>query len=226
MDYACNNIGIYVNKQRTLNHVHQLLQLDLAGRYEQPGKGLPLLSPHDRLQMLINAATFAVKEKSRFQQNVANILTDMYGCVHYLNMETFSFTGYGLDFELLLDSEDSPMSIPGLQVHRELSSVEAVKMIHEKMTELDSSENKKLDLKKLQIESGKKYNLSADWFTQGGNVKRQIAIEVDGPVHFAANCSHPLGRTALKTRQLKAVGWDVISVSHITDLPNTQQSVM
>ena len=46
------------------------------------------------------------------------------------------------------------------------------------------------------------------------HANRRVAIEVDGPMHFAVNCSHLTGRTALKRRQLTALGWEVISVSN------------
>ena len=39
------------------------------------------------------------------------------------------------------------------------------------------------------------------------------AIEADGLYHYAVNCHHRLGKTVLKHRQLKALGWDVIPVS-------------
>ena len=197
--------------------MHQLLQLDLASRYEQPQKDLPRLSPHDKLQMLIEAATSAVKEKSKFQKNVADILVDMYGCVHYLNMETFSSTGYGLDFELLLDGDGNPVSVPHSSTHEEYS-INAVRETHAKMIEEASSELcEGLDFTKLRIDGGKNYNLSVDWFARTCQAERRVAIEVDGPAHFAANCHHPLGRTALKSRQLSAVGWEVVSVSQSLD---------
>ncbi len=208
-----NCVGIYFDQHKTLNHVHQQLQLDLAGRFEQPDKSLPILSPRDRLQMLINAATYAIKEKSKFQKNVEKVLTEMYGCVDSLNMETFSFTGYGLDFELLLDKNNSPVSLPQLGLDKTLS-VESFKRI---MAERNPSIAQELELADLQMEGdGKSYNLSSDWFVKDSSVARRIVIEVDGPVHFTANIHRPLGRTALKYRQLKAVGWEVVSVSHYT----------
>lgn len=43
-------------------------------------------------------------------------------------------------------------------------------------------------------------------------VKEKIAIEVDGPAHFALNTLRPLGRTILKWRGLSGLGWSVMSV--------------
>ena len=163
--------------------------------------------------MLINAATFAIKEKSKFQKNVAKVLTEIYGCSHSLNMETFSFTGYGLDFELLLDKNNSPVSLLPLGLDKTLT----VKSFKRIMAERNPSIAQELELAQLQMEGdGKGYNLSSDWFVRDSSVARQIVIEVDGPVHFATNIHHPLGRTALKYRQLKAAGWEVVSVSYYT----------
>lgn len=60
-------------------------------------------------------------------------------------------------------------------------------------------------------------NLASDWETilnrsPNKPVARRIAIEADGPRHFATNCRHPLGHTVLKHRQLEALGWEVVSV--------------
>lgn len=58
------------------------------------------------------------------------------------------------------------------------------------------------------------FNLASDWYQESlETIARRIAIEADGIFHFAANCNHPLGHTVLKHRQLKALGWEVISVS-------------
>ena len=41
---------------------------------------------------------------------------------------------------------------------------------------------------------------------------RRIAIEFDGPSHFASNTLEPLGHTRLRDRLLSATGWHVISI--------------
>ena len=43
-------------------------------------------------------------------------------------------------------------------------------------------------------------------------VDRRIAIEFDGPTHFAAGTLEPLGRTRLRDRLLSAMGWHVVSI--------------
>ena len=41
---------------------------------------------------------------------------------------------------------------------------------------------------------------------------REVAIEVDGPSHFCGRV--PTGATALKRRQLRAVGWALLPVPY------------
>jgi hypothetical protein len=38
----------------------------------------------------------------------------------------------------------------------------------------------------------------------------RIAIEANGPWHFAANTTHVMGRSLLKTRLLSAMGWHIV----------------
>jgi hypothetical protein len=58
-------------------------------------------------------------------------------------------------------------------------------------------------IRKLSVDIGLKFDK-----------KRKIAIEVDGPQHFARNVREPLGYTLLRQRLLKQKGWDVVSIPH------------
>ena len=52
----------------------------------------------------------------------------------------------------------------------------------------------------------------------------RIAIEIDGPTHFARNVPRPLGATALKQRHLEAMGWALLSVrNEVWDNPASQK---
>ena len=45
-------------------------------------------------------------------------------------------------------------------------------------------------------------------------LQKRVAIEWDGPFHWARNDpSHLLGRTVIKERLIKAMGWTYIRVS-------------
>ena len=43
-------------------------------------------------------------------------------------------------------------------------------------------------------------------------VDRRIAIEFDGPTHFATGTLEPRGRTRLRDRLLSAMGWHVVPI--------------
>ena len=43
-------------------------------------------------------------------------------------------------------------------------------------------------------------------------IDRHVALEFDGPSHFATNTLEPLGHTRLRDRLLSAMGWHVVSI--------------
>ncbi len=44
--------------------------------------------------------------------------------------------------------------------------------------------------------------------------ERKLAIEVDGPTHFAFKSREPLGHTVFKRRLLHSMGWTVVSIPY------------
>ncbi len=50
-----------------------------------------------------------------------------------------------------------------------------------------------------------------------------IAVEIDGPSHFARNCKRRLGHTAMKQRHLEQKGWKVFSLG-IEDWASAESS--
>lgn len=63
---------------------------------------------------------------------------------------------------------------------------------------------------------GPSINLASDWGAKFGGLSRDISrrliIEGDGPYHYACNCDHTLGHTALKRRHTKCLGWELLNV--------------
>jgi very-short-patch-repair endonuclease len=69
-------------------------------------------------------------------------------------------------------------------------------------------------LERLGIPSVEEYT-DADYMIDIAIPEHQIAIEVDGPHHYAANMpERSLGPTLLKHRLLRKLGWRLITVSH------------
>lgn len=172
---------------------------------------------------------------SVFAQNVKRALSQIVG-EDFFNAEAMSLSGYIMDFEILLDSNNKPVRIPRRWKKQWKDSV--VKSInptrcqgHVKKTitkvsslieKLETAETKTEfeATKKAVLDSNfdlrMRINLASDWGSKfeavPEGVAKRIAIEADGYIHFAANCDHVLGRTVLKHKQLRALGWEVMQV--------------
>ncbi len=171
---------------------------------------------------------------SMFSENVKRALTQVVGEDFY-NSEAISLSGYIMDFELLLDSNNRPVRIPRRWKRQWKESV--VNSIHSNrvrvkkresgvsslIEKLESAETStKFETTKEAVLDSKfdlrmRINLASDWGSKfeaiPRRVTRRIAIEVDGLVHFAANCDHVMGRTIIKHKQLQALGWELLQVS-------------
>ena len=200
------------NKERY--YCRQMLQLDLASRTEHPDMKLPCLSSQHRAVIQKDIMTY-VRQDSIFQRNLKNCLHDMYGGRQYLNSESFSISGYTIDIELLLGKE-TPV------VFNNDWSIETVGQLYRCKMECDDrgvTFDYKMYKEKTDPEADNTRSsddiirLASDWNVGDSNITHRIAIEADGPLHFCINCNHPLGRTVLKHRQLRALGWKVLSVS-------------
>ena len=172
---------------------------------------------------------------SPFSQNVGRALKAALGSTYSYNTEALSLGGYNLDFEVLFDADHRPIPIPiewkyrmrgillssvgvGRQKKTKILSTELLETLKDSERDSHPPASSPSDLFNTEsIPKKKLIHLASDWgqkFIQPGTpVAKKVAIEADGPWHFASNCDHVLGSTVLKHRQLKALGWEVVSVS-------------
>ena len=174
---------------------------------------------------------------SPFSQNVGRALKVALGSTYSYNTEVLTLSGYNLDFEVLFDAEHRPITIPiqwkyrtkeillssigmGKEKKKKFLTKDLLKTLKE--TERGSGSSTQSSIELLNIDSipkQKLIHLASDWGQKFSvpdvPVAKKVAVEADGPWHFASNCNHVLGSTVLKHRQLKALGWEVLSVSHI-----------
>ena len=162
---------------------------------------------------------------TQFHKSIINALLHITGSNQYLNVEALTTTLYLIDIELILNDRNCLIEIPKQWLSwKDVRSIVKSPQIKENDPELYSALNEAChhiqtsstpETNTHRVSQG--INLASDWTERvGGHVDctaRRIAIEADGPWHYAANCSHRLGKTLLKHRTLRAFGWDVISVS-------------
>jgi len=68
-------------------------------------------------------------------------------------------------------------------------------------------------LRRLGIPHELEYNTADGLFSIDlAIVDRRVALEFDGPSHFARKTLEPLGHTRLRDRLLSAMGWHVVSI--------------
>ena len=160
-----------------------------------------------------------------FNQRVGDALRVVVGGSQYYTAEALSISGYNMDFEILFDADHRPISIPDQwKRHSKDHLLHSIGLGHEKggtlspadLLETSAQMEGKTDASISTADTVGDINLASDWgqkfIIPSTPVSKKIAIEADGPWHFASNCNHVMGDTVLKHRQLKALGWEVISV--------------
>ena len=157
----------------------------------------------DRIFSYENTSNF-----TRFNRNVLYALKVVLGGSDFYTTEALSISGYNIDFEVLFDADHRPIPI---QHQWKFQSVD--KVLHSVGLGHKTVLRAGVPVPEISI------NLASDWgqkfIVPSTPVSKKIALEADGPWHFASNCNHVLGSTVLKHRQLKALGWEVISVGNI-----------
>ena len=230
------------DRQHSKSHMHmsktsmQILQLHVAITWEHPELGLGDLLPWETTRDLLTQSYEAVmnhRQTSVFQRNVWRALEALGGGKQYYLPEALTRSGYIMDAELLLTMDNRPVLVPRHWYFRTIGYIRDVLLGQHKsggkgaqlepqsapISEEREENAKNLSeiLSSMEVTQRRKYiNLASDWHDPAhcAHVARRVAVEADGPEHFAANCNHPLGRTVLKHRQLKAMGWDVISIPY------------
>lgn len=120
---------------------------------------------------------------------------------------------YAINLEVLLDKNNQPL-IPTWTNYKELQNSPDVRL-HGMFS--DHTRSELFSSLSALPESGSKMrrrvNFASDWGWKWSEmVARRIAVEIDGPSQFSVNGNHPLGKSVLKKRQLRALGWEVIQV--------------
>ena len=222
-------VSVFADSMEFTNN--EPMQLCIALNFEQPNLGLGVeFEPsffknwgsafvgagkisNEVMQLIMKRRIMHYENTSTltpFSQHVNAALRVALGGYEFYTTEALSISGYNIDFEVLFDADHYPIPIPYRWKFRNADEVlHSVGLEHEKRTVLPAG----VPVPEMSI------NLASDWgqkFTvPSTSVSRKIALEADGPWHFACNCNHALGRTVLKRRQLKALGWEVISVGNI-----------
>ena len=227
LNFEQPNLGLGVNFEPSL---FRNWGSGFVGAGKISSKAMQLVM-EDRILMYKYTSTF-----TPFNRRVGEALRVVLGGSDFYTTEALSISGYNIDFEVLFDADHRPIPIPHQwkfhSVDKVLHSVglghvkrrtqspaglleTAVEMERENdalISANDTAGDGDPEPKKKSI------NLASDWgqkfIVPSTPVSKKIALEADGPWHFASNCNHVLGSTVLKRRQLKALGWEVISVGN------------
>ena len=189
------------------NFLTQMLQLDLACKVEHPQLNLPSL-PSKLLGRILQETIdqYTKYSHSEYDSNVHYALYHLFESGDYFRRGVQSFSGYELDTEILLDEKNEVVAIP-----------ESCYRVHSSRVTDILADRFQLNCTRSNHGVNDWLALASDWGVEDKEVmkrvKRRVAIEADGLYHYAVNCHHRLGKTVLKHRQLKALGWDVIPVS-------------
>ena len=192
---------------------------------------------------MIKFRQYYTRGHSTFGMKVHTAINTTLGGTKYAQFDGLSLSGYVLDFEVLLDRNNAPVPIPELWRRRNSQTLAASvgeltpkwKKVRGRLppdlvedmrrTEEAGGDGQVENLEASQFplpEHGHNVgptSLASDWGTKFArvptSVARRLAIEANGPSHYAGNCDHPLGATVLKTRHLQYLGWEVLNVSSV-----------
>lgn len=207
--------------------LHLYAQIHFLVKVEQPNLQHCILQPpYDSIVTALALAESMIhcqRVFSVFHRNICKALLQITGSTQHFTKEAMTTYSSFIDAEVMLDHEGKVLPIPlqwvGWNQPRALLavaySVEKNPMLWKVIDAICGKQDKNV----LDTRLTEEVCVASDWAERLGgpdhHMARRVAIEADGPWHYAANCRHKLGNTLLKHRLLKAQGWHVIAVSHI-----------
>ena len=208
-------------ERRDEKHLHFCVQVHSILQVERPDlKHCILQPPQDKIVtalVLANAIVQCRRVYSIFHRNICKALLQITGSSQKFVKEALTTCCYFIDAEIILDNDGIPLTIPseweGWRQPKQLLS----KLYPQRENPILWDAINTAVAMDATVAEG--VSVASDWnIVQGDNpvMARKIAIEADGPKHYAVNCRHKLGNTILKHRTLRAQGWDVVDVSIIT----------
>ena len=203
-------------------HLNFCIQIHSLVQSERPDLQNCLLRfPHDQLvraMVLAESMIHGQRVYSVFHHNICKALVQITGSTQHFTKEAMTTFSSYFDAEVIIDCEGTILPIPmqwkGWSRPRELL-MKAYPM--KRNSTLWQELHRICSENILDINLAEEVCVASDWANKIGHprqtVARKIAIEADGPRHYAVNSKHKLGNTVLKHRLLAAKGWDVIAVS-------------
>ena len=195
------------------NSLNFLLRLQVILAAEQPHLGLSL--PH---QSAVFARALLLSRwshpRSKLLTSITNALSEITGSDSHFTLEALTTSLHFIDIEIMLDDRGNPIPVPNhWRSWADLQSLIDSPLLCPRLQDLLRNQVSRREV----TEPDQSFSLASDWAKLvGGSVEgvaRRVAVEVDGPWHYAANCTHTLGKTLLKHRILRCLGWTVVSVS-------------
>lgn len=205
-------------------HLNFCVQIHSLVQNERPDlQNCLLKSPHDQIVpalVIAQSMVYCQRVYSVFHRNICKALLQITGSTQHFTREALTTFSSFVDAEVIIDNEGTALPIPlqwngWIRPRELLTKMYPVKENPALWQKLDGMCSKGEDI--LDVNLVEEVCVASDWADKLGHptqsVARKIAIEADGPKHYAVNYRHKLGNTVLKHRLLSSKGWDVIAVS-------------
>ena len=204
-------------------HLHLCVQIHFLVQAERPELEHCILQPpHNQIVPALVVADSMVncqRVYSVFHHNMCKALLQITGSTQCFTKEALTTFASFIDAEMILDSAGRPLPIPshwgGWSQPQHLLHAAYPRDQHGLFWKEVDHCTRKTGL--LERDALEEVCVASDWAESLGDgdkhvIFRKVAFEADGPRHYAVNCRHKLGNTAIKHRLLRSQGWDVIAV--------------